>query len=240
MEQQIERKVRDIIQTEQKEMEQQTGGFSYEVSEYDMKEYIQSVIQERDSSSILVKQKTIETVQDPSHITDSRLSTSSAAKPTAAEKEEKTHNTTIEDLVKSLSSAGATVQVSALNTLVSSSKASEGMKEEVLKVNGENVQAFEHKDDDAAFDDILTKRTTLDESSEYKNDMTTNRSHTYKAANLVAQYLGDNLEIINLLENILGKEISVAAMPSNKDMETEAARLAKEMKETERRERELT
>jgi hypothetical protein len=244
MEQQIESVVRNIIKTEQKEMEQQTGGFSYEVSEYDMKEYIQQVIQERNSSSILVKQKTIETVQEPSPVTDSRPSVSSAAEPTAAEKE--TQSTTIEDLVTSLRSAGATVQVSALNTTVKNTsvnrEASEGMKvEEVLKVNDENVQVFEYKDSDAATE-VVAKRTMWDNASEYKNYVTTSRSHTYRAANLIAQYLGDNLKIINLLENILGKEISASAMPLNKDMETEAAQLAKEMEEeeTERNQRELT
>jgi hypothetical protein len=50
-EQQIERVVRGIVQSEQKELEQQTGGYSHEVSEDDMKEYIQSVIRERNSSS---------------------------------------------------------------------------------------------------------------------------------------------------------------------------------------------
>jgi hypothetical protein len=50
----------------------------------------------------------------------------------------------------------------------------------------------------------------------------------------------NKVEIINLLESLLGKEISTIAMPSNKDMETEPARLAKEMEERERKQRELT
>ena len=109
------------------------------------------------------------------------------------------------------------------------------MKIEVLKVNGENVRVLQYKDDSAAFADILAKESMLDESFEYKNDVTTSRSHTYRATNLAARYSGDNLQIIYLLESILGKETSRDAMRSNKDMETEAARLAKEMKERERK-----
>jgi hypothetical protein len=81
------------------------------------------------------------------------------------------------------------------------------MKMEVLKVNGENVLVFQYKDD-AAFADILAKESMLDGSFEYKNDVTTSRSHTYRATNLAARYSGDNLQIIYLLESILGKETS--------------------------------
>jgi hypothetical protein len=160
MEQEIESRVRKVIQKQQKEMEQQTGGFSYEVSEYDMKDYIQQVIRERNTSSVLIRQKSVETVQEQSSIAD-RPSISSTATPAAAEEEKNTYNTTIDDLVTSLRSAGATVHTSTLNT-PASSKASEGMEIEVLKVNGENVQVFEYKDNNAAFADILAKRTMLD------------------------------------------------------------------------------
>src|ERR687887_58007 len=223
MEQEIESRVRKVIQNQQKEMEQQTGGLSYEVSEYDMKEYVQQVIQERNSSSILIKQKTIETGQEPSPILD-RPSVSSTAIPTAAEKE--THNSTIEDLVTSLRSAGATVQASTQNTSVNR-ELSDWKEVEDLIVNGHDVQVFEYKDDQAAAG-AVTKRTMLDSASEYRTNVTTRTSHIYRAANLVAQYPGDDLVIINLLESIFGKEVSVAAMPSNKDVEAEAAGLAKE------------
>jgi hypothetical protein len=224
MEKEIENRVRKVIQNQQKELEQQTGGFSYEVSEYDMKEYIQQVIQERNSSTVLIREKSVGTVQKPASITD-RPSISSTATSAAAEKE-KTHNTTIDDLVTRLRSAGAIVHTSTVNR-PDSSKVPEDMKMEVLKVNGENVLVFQYKDD-AAFADILAKKSMLDGSFEYKNDVTTSRSHTYRATNLAARYSGDNLQIIYLLESILGKETSRSAMASNKDMETEAARLAKE------------
>jgi hypothetical protein len=218
MEQEIESRVRKVVHNQQKEMEQQTGGFSYEVSEYDMKEYIQQVIQEINSSSILVKQKTIETVQEPSPVAD-RPSISSTSTPAAAE-EGTTHNTTIEDLVTSLRSAGATVQTPTQNTSVNR-EPSDWKEVEVLKVNGHDLQVFEYKDDEAAADAVV-KRTMLNSTSEYRNNGTTNRSHIYRAANIVAQYLGDDSAIINLLESVLGKEIS------------EAARLTKEMEEKER------
>ena len=166
----------------------------------------------------MVGQKIKGTVQEPSSITD-RPSVSSTAKPATAEKQ--THNTTIEDLVTSLRSAGGTVQIPTRNTSVNR-EPSEGMEAEVLKVNGENVQVFEYKDDKAAADSI-TKRTTLDGTYEYRANVTTSRSHIYRAAKVVAQYLGDDSAIINLLESVFGKEISVAAMSSNKDVEAEAS-----------------
>lgn len=46
MEQQIENTVRKVIQNQQKELESETGGYSYEVTENDMKEYMALVIEE--------------------------------------------------------------------------------------------------------------------------------------------------------------------------------------------------
>jgi hypothetical protein len=214
MEQQIESRVKKVIQNQQKEMEEQTGGFSYEVSEYDMKEYIQSVIQERNSSSILVSQKATETAQEPSLV--DRPPLSNAATSAAAE-EEKTHNILIEDLVTSLRSAGATVQITTQNTSVNHEPSDWKEVEMLIVVNGHDVRLFEYKDDYAAAD-AVTKRTMLDSASEHGANVTTSRSHIYRATNIVAQYVGDDLATINLLENILGKEISASANPSNKDV----------------------
>ena len=130
------------------------------------------------------------------------------------------------------------MQISTRNTSVNR-ELSDWKEVEDLKVNGHDVQVFEYKDDDAAAD-AVAKRTMLDSASEHRANVTTRRSHIYRTANIVAQYLGDDFVIINLLESVLGKEISASAMPSNKDMETEAARLAKEMEDRERKQRELT
>src|SRR5207244_3130622 len=105
MEQEIESTVRKIIQNQQKELEQQTGGFSHEVSEGDVKEYMQLVIEERNRSSILVKKNTTDTVQEASPTTLG-LSVPKAPTPAAAA-EKGTPNTTIEGLVTNLRSAGA-------------------------------------------------------------------------------------------------------------------------------------
>ena len=108
-------------------------------------------------------------------------------------------------------------------------------KVEVLKVNRHDVKVFEYKDEQAAAD-AVAKRTMLDSASEHGANMTTNRSHIYRTANIVAKYLGDDLGIINLLESVLGKEISASTMPSNKGAEAEVTRLGKEMEEGERKE----
>jgi hypothetical protein len=235
MEQQIESTVRKVIQNQQKELEQQTGGYSHEVSEDDVKDYIQSVIQEKSSSSILVSQKATETSQEPSPIVD-RPPVPSPATSTVVGIE--THNTTIEGLVTSLRSAGATVQITTQNTSVNH-EPSDWKKAEVLKVNRHDVKVFEYKDEDAAAD-AITKRTMLDSAPEHGANVATSRSHIYRATNIVAQYLGNDLVTINLLESVFGKEISVAAMSSKKDVGIEAARLAKEMEEIERKQQELT
>ncbi|MGH9977351.1 MAG: hypothetical protein ACRD8Z_16195, partial [Nitrososphaeraceae archaeon] len=46
MEQQIEGRVQKLVREQQKELEEQTGGFSDEVSEDELKEYIELVIEE--------------------------------------------------------------------------------------------------------------------------------------------------------------------------------------------------
>lgn len=100
------------------------------------------------------------------------------------------------------------------------------------------MRIFEYKDDQAAAD-AVTRRTTLDDTSEYRVNVRTSRSHIYRAANLVALYLGDDLATINLLESVFGKEISAAAISSNKHVEAEVTRLGKEMEERERKEQGL-
>jgi hypothetical protein len=51
MEQEIEKKVTKIIQIQQKEMEKQVGGFSSEVTETNVKDYVRLAIKERDKMS---------------------------------------------------------------------------------------------------------------------------------------------------------------------------------------------
>jgi hypothetical protein len=69
MEQEIEGTVRKIVENQQKELEQQTGGFSYEVGEDAVKDYIQLVIEERNKSTTLVRPKTAETDKEGSRDT---------------------------------------------------------------------------------------------------------------------------------------------------------------------------
>lgn len=64
MEQQIENKVRRVIQSQQKELEEQTGGFSHEISENDLKEYMALVIEERKRSSIPDVEESSKTKQE--------------------------------------------------------------------------------------------------------------------------------------------------------------------------------
>lgn len=49
MEQEIERKVKKIIQKQQKEMQKQVGDFSYEVTEDNLRDYVKLAIEERDT-----------------------------------------------------------------------------------------------------------------------------------------------------------------------------------------------
>ena len=49
MEQEIEKKVTKIIQIQQKEIEKQVGGFSSEVTETNVKDYVKLAIKERDN-----------------------------------------------------------------------------------------------------------------------------------------------------------------------------------------------
>jgi hypothetical protein len=211
MEQEIESTVRKIIQNQQKELEQQTGGFSHEVSEGDVKEYMQLVIEERNRSSILVKKNTTDTVQEASPTT---LGLSVPKAPTPAAAEKGTPNTTIEGLVTNLRSAGAIVQIPNDNPSINR-VASKG---EVVVVNGENVQLFEYEDDEAAAD-AVARRSVSDSAPAYRNNVTGSGFHTYRAANVVAQYPGDDSVIINLLESVLGKEIFAGSLPLDKDME---------------------
>jgi hypothetical protein len=51
MEQEIEKKITKIIQIQQKEMEKQVGGFSSEVAETNVKDYVKLAIKERDKMS---------------------------------------------------------------------------------------------------------------------------------------------------------------------------------------------
>ncbi len=51
MEQQLERRVFNLIKHEQKKLEEQTGGFSVKVTEKEIREYVELVLVERKSST---------------------------------------------------------------------------------------------------------------------------------------------------------------------------------------------
>jgi hypothetical protein len=57
MEQEIEKKVMKLIQKQCREMEEQTGEFSYEVTENEVREYIKLVIDQRKKPTSLADQK---------------------------------------------------------------------------------------------------------------------------------------------------------------------------------------
>jgi hypothetical protein len=80
MEQQIKRRVMKLVQNQQREMEEQTGGFSDAVTENDMKEYMEIVIEEKKrSTTILAGRREKE---------ESTSSTTATAAATKAKKEE--------------------------------------------------------------------------------------------------------------------------------------------------------
>jgi hypothetical protein len=221
MGQQIENTVRKVIQNQQKELEQQTGGFSHKVGEDDMKEYMQLVIEERDRSTISGREESLKTIKaiSPSSALTSPLA--DAATPTVAETG--TPNTTIEGLVKNLRSAGATVQVFIEDP---------SERHQVIVVNGENLQVFEYEHDKAAAD-AVAKRLVLERNSGYTDNAARSVSHTYRSSNVVVQYPGHDTPVLDILERVLGKEVIEWAMSADKDFEVEAKRLAKEMEERE-------
>jgi hypothetical protein len=55
-EQQIEGRVKKLVREEQKELEEQTGGFSDELSEDELKEYMELVIEETKAPTNYFKQ----------------------------------------------------------------------------------------------------------------------------------------------------------------------------------------
>ena len=57
MEQEIEKKVMKLIQKQRREMEEQTGEFSYEVTENEVREYIKLVVDQRKKSTSSVDKK---------------------------------------------------------------------------------------------------------------------------------------------------------------------------------------
>jgi hypothetical protein len=57
MEQEIEKKVIKLIQKQRKEMEEQTGDFSYEVTENEVREYIKLVVDQRKKSTSALDKK---------------------------------------------------------------------------------------------------------------------------------------------------------------------------------------
>jgi hypothetical protein len=57
MEQEIEKKVMKLIQKQRREMEEQTGEFSYEVTENEVREYIKLVVDQRKKSTSAVDKK---------------------------------------------------------------------------------------------------------------------------------------------------------------------------------------
>jgi hypothetical protein len=57
MEQEIEKKVIKLIQKQRREMEEQTGEFSYEVTENEVREYIKLVVDQRKKSTSSIDKK---------------------------------------------------------------------------------------------------------------------------------------------------------------------------------------
>ena len=111
MEQEVKGRVMKVIRNQQKEMEEQTGGFSYTVSENDVKEYMALIIDERRRSNILARdgsnKKTIQ--QNVPNAIASKISDSDISK--RIEKEET--NIIIKDLIEKLQAAGTKIEKTA-------------------------------------------------------------------------------------------------------------------------------
>ena len=115
MEQEVKGRVMKVIRNQQKEMEEQTGGFSYTVSENDVKEYMALIIDERRRSNILARdgsnKKTIQ--QNVPNAIASKISDSDISK--RIEKEET--NIIIKDLIEKLQAAGTKIEKTAIPVL---------------------------------------------------------------------------------------------------------------------------
>jgi len=218
MEQEVKGRVMKVIRNQQKEMEEQTGGFSYTVSENDVKEYMALIIDERRRSNILARdgsnKKTIQ--QNVPNAIASKISDSDISK--RIEKEET--NIMIRDLIEKLQAAGTKIEKTA-STRTTETRVSPPpslfinpnteAKYESILVNGEPLRAFEFKDDfsDEEGEGIITSLLSVSDSSDHSNAIfpeSTRYHHFYSSPKLIVEYIGNNPSTLKVLAKVLGKE----------------------------------
>jgi len=218
MEQEVKGRVMKVIRNQQKEMEEQTGGFSYTVSENDVKEYMALIIDERRRSNILARdgsnKKTIQ--QNVPNAIASKISDSDISK--RIEKEET--NIMIQDLIEKLQAAGTKIEKIA-STRTTETRVSPPpslfinpdtkAKYESILVNGEPLNAFEFKDDfsDEEGEGIITSLLPVSDSSDHSNAVfpeSTGYHHFYSSPKLIVEYIGNNPSTLKVLAKVLGKE----------------------------------
>jgi hypothetical protein len=206
-----------VIRNQQKEMEEQTGGFSYTVSENDVKEYMALIIDERRRSNILARdgsnKKT--TQQNVPNTIASKISDSISKRIEKGET-----NIIIKGLIEKLQTAGTkiekTVSTRTTETRVSPPSSlfinpDTEAKYELILVNGEPLRAFEFKDDfsDEVGEGIITSLLSVSDSSDHSNAVfpeSTRYHHFYSSPKLIVEYIGNNPSTLKVLAKVLGKE----------------------------------
>jgi hypothetical protein len=210
MEQHIENTVRKVIQNQQKELEEQTGGFSHEVSENDVKEYMTLVIEERKLSSISASEETT-----PSAVTV-RSAVANTATPVVVE--EGTPGMMTQGLIKELEAAGATVRTTIARTerrpvpVSSFINHDKVAKYELTLVNGDTVRVFEFENDfsDEVTNSLVNSLLFSNNNSDDYNAAgpgTATYHHFYKSPKLIAHYVGKNPSTMSILVKVLGEQL---------------------------------
>ncbi len=79
---------------------------------------------------------------------------------------------------------------------------------QVLTAYGEDIQVFEYDSSESALDEVAESGLTPD--GQFQTVMVTwiDTPHFYQTGSLIVLYVGDNFEIITLLEDLLGPQIA--------------------------------
>ena len=79
---------------------------------------------------------------------------------------------------------------------------------QVLTAYGEDIQVFEYDSSESALDEVTESGLTPD--GQFQTVMVTwiDTPHFYQTGSLIVLYVGDNFEIITLLEDLLGPQIA--------------------------------
>ena len=220
---QLEQGIKGRVTKIQKETEEQTGGFSHVVTENDMKEYMELVIEERKRLTALnIREESTKAMQKkttPSTVTSTTISNGATSNITEKRTSE---NTAIETLIEKLQDTGAIVEKPTTSNTrterrtrpaTSSLFINPGMvaKYESILVNGETVKVFEFEED---FSDEVTNSlvNSLLSGNENSNDydvpypVAIYYHHFYKSPKLIVDYIGNNPSTMSILSEVLGKK----------------------------------